>query len=446
MPRLTHIAYYLMLVTLVAVLAGCGGSDGGGGNQPEGVAQETVATLVSTRIPPTATITPIREMPPTWTSIPSLTPVPPRPTVVISPRPTYELYAPPTWTPGPGEPINGGPAVPSGPTPTPPPTPFRSDLALITSGNAAQIAEIGSLEDAAVTDLAWSPDGLALAAARNDGVYVFAHADFERMPLMILDDAPTSDASEGFTVQAVAFSPDGQYIAYTNSEDKLYVWETINQSELLEISVDQSTFWDVAFNPASTQIVASDDLGFLHVWDIAARQEVSTVDTGGETVRHIAVYPTSDFVVVTSASNNRAKVWNLTTGAELAEITGHTDGVDAVAFDPTGDTFATGGNEGSVRIWTVLGARDQSPKVALNGHDGNITSIAYSGDSTLMAVGVSSGMLHIWDLRTNAELVRVQAHDAWVNAMVWSPDGTMLFTAGQDDTVRAWGVLISPDS
>lgn len=446
MPRSTHIVYVLILATFAAVLAGCGGSSGGGNSQPEIVGEETIVMGDATAIPPTETATPIRDLPPTWTPVPSLTPVPPRPTVAISPRPTYELYAPPTWTPGPGEPIGEGPAVPSGPTPSPSPTPFRSDLAVITSGNAAQITEIGSLEDAAVTDLAWSPDGLALAVTRNDGIYVFTHADFERMPLMILNDAPASDTSVGFTVEAVAFSPNGQFIAHTNSEGKLIVWEAATQSEIFEFSASESTLWDVAFNPASTQIVASDDQGFLHVWDIAARQEVSKIDTGGESVRDIAVYPPSDFVIVASASNNRAKVWNLTTGAELAEVTGHTDGVRAVAFDPTGDTFATGGNEGSVRIWTVLGARNQSPEAALNGHDGSITSIAYSGDSTLMAVGVNSGMLHIWDLRANEELMRVQAHDSWVNAIVWSPDGTMLFTTGQDDTVRAWGVPNTPET
>ena len=45
------------------------------------------------------------------------------------------------------------------------------------------------------------------------------------------------------------------------------------------------------------------------------------------------------------------RIWDAATGAQRAVLTGHTGPVTAVAIAPDGTWLATGGHDGTVRIW-----------------------------------------------------------------------------------------------
>ncbi|WP_374582940.1 WD40 repeat domain-containing protein, partial [Frankia sp. CiP3] len=46
-------------------------------------------------------------------------------------------------------------------------------------------------------------------------------------------------------------------------------------------------------------------------------------------------------------------LWEVATGRQLRELTGHHGAVSSVAFSPDGATLASGGDGGSVRLWEV---------------------------------------------------------------------------------------------
>ena len=44
-------------------------------------------------------------------------------------------------------------------------------------------------------------------------------------------------------------------------------------------------------------------------------------------------------------------IWDVVTGDELLSLTGHVGHVNTVAFSPDGHLLATGGDDGTVRIY-----------------------------------------------------------------------------------------------
>jgi WD repeat-containing protein 1 (actin-interacting protein 1) len=109
----------------------------------------------------------------------------------------------------------------------------------------------------------------------------------------------------------------------------------------------------------------------------------------------LAFSPDGSLVAVGEASR-RVKLYDV---AERSSVEGggvaHTARVDAIAFDPTGTRFASGGMDGSLVVWTVRS--DEDPLRELSAHRGGVTGVGFSDAATLVSSG-SDSCLRSWTL------------------------------------------------
>jgi len=120
------------------------------------------------------------------------------------------------------------------------------------------------------------------------------------------------------------------------------------------------------------------------------------------------------------------------TGAVVATLEGHNDGVTSLAVLPDG-ALASGSDNGTVRVWDV----DARACVAmLAGHGGCIRVLAALADGRL-ASGSDGSTVQLWDVGTRTCVGVLAGHTDAVSALAALPDGRLV--SGSDDgSVRVW--------
>jgi WD40 repeat protein len=109
------------------------------------------------------------------------------------------------------------------------------------------------------------------------------------------------------------------------------------------------------------------------------------------------------------------------------------DCINDICFAPKGNFVVTAGDHGIVQVWDCVSGNSMHRLYGLEAH---ISSVATDG-ATIAASDVN-GNIQVWSPITGKQLSRLEGHDKSVNTVVFTPDGSMLATAGNDGTIRFW--------
>ena len=194
--------------------------------------------------------------------------------------------------------------------------------------------------------------------------------------------------------------------------------------------------YSVAFVEQGKSVVGAGRDRQLEVFDIVtgAPREAITVEIG--LTEHLAISPDGTTLVVTGKGRNGYEV----VAVDVAERDSATLGSLAsrildVAIAPDGTFLCVSTHSGTLRRWQT--GDPPQPHEWPAGHSGNIWGVAFAPDSNRLA-SVGGRELKLWDLRQRQELRKWDVHDGPVLTVAWSPDGSLLATAGAGNEVRLW--------
>ena len=140
----------------------------------------------------------------------------------------------------------------------------------------------------------------------------------------------------------------------------------------------------------------------------------------------------SDGRYLATASEDKAVIWNLATGKQVARMI-HESEVLNVAFSRCGQYAATVSSAGTALVWDLTG--NEPVKVTRLIHDGPVRHALFSQDGCYLATASEDKMARVWDLASGKEVSRI-IHPQGVMEVAFN--GRRLATACRDGKVRVW--------
>jgi len=289
--------------------------------------------------------------------------------------------------------------------------------------------------------------------------------------LLLFENRPIATflALRTFSLQDIAFSPDGNTVATIggcNGEERVArLWDAITGSSKGSFKEEQDK--DSKLNPKSAAVqfigaplalaVASYSSEFgsgklaIRVWDITSGQVQHSFQWDDDLLIRKPVFSNDGNLFVYCGRDGHIRVFDLRVGRLTIELDRNKGNIRCVAITPTCDALACATDDGTIEIWDVVNAR-QKRVVSI---DHPVASMSLSPDGRLLACGKEDGCVGIIDVDGIQETMTIPCFkDGSVHAVIFSSNGRMLACGGGEQgftkvvdthrweivaTLRIWG-------
>lgn len=281
--------------------------------------------------------------------------------------------------------------------------------------------------------IAISPDNTYLAIGTGDDgddtinddnrIILYDFATGERLE--------TWDAHTG-TVQALAFSPDGQYLVAGDDNDIITLWDVASSTLLYTLEGHTRGVNDLDFNDDGTLLVSGASDETIIIWDVSSGEMRSVIELPNR-VFGVDFQPNSNLVAI-GTRDGIAHLWDTDANEEVTRFEGHLDDILDLSFTPDGTQLVTASSDQQIILWNV---ETSSIVGTFLGHSRLIRSIAISPDGEFLISGSDDRTMILWRMDSGTPIFEFTGMERIID-LAFANDSTSFVAIDNTSTPTAW--------
>jgi WD40 repeat protein len=245
-------------------------------------------------------------------------------------------------------------------------------------------------------------------------------------------------------IRSVAFSSDGRFLAAGGVDGSILLWNfqqwrSGSAIKPTQLPRTQKESMSIAFSPDGRWLasggISPGGVRVIMRWDLRAGEFKDYIS--GDQVYSVAFSP--DSKVIAGTSKNTVALWNAATGRKICTVgnspDGHRSSINAIAFSPDGTILASGGTDGTIKLWSLQSF--QLLHSLEKGHTGRINSISFSPSGRFLVTGGSDGLVNLWQVGVSQPIYQ-DKNPKDVVSVAFHPNGTAFATGSKDKLIRIY--------
>ena len=199
-----------------------------------------------------------------------------------------------------------------------------------------------------------------------------------------------------------ALAPGHPFLAADSSFGKVRLWNYQTGAVLKTFEPNDSWASALAFTPDGKSLVIGTEKGVLRVMDVATWTVTRTIDLDSP----IHCVAASAEHIVVGYSDGTVAILNFGDQPVVPEVKRQSGTINALAFSPKGDQFASASADHSVKVWD---SQIWKPLNSLAGHAAPVLAVAFSPDGKKIASMDADGVVNFWTLTLSEQMKRLFA-------------------------------------
>ena len=217
-------------------------------------------------------------------------------------------------------------------------------------------------------------------------------------------DLTSADTTDSGWLYGMTFSADGQTLItaapwWSGNANELCCWRLSDGKRLATYPIRlRGPGEGVPVNRArdANLVALAEEDRVIRVIDSQTGDEKFNVTAPGQNwLESVALSADGKILAAcTGMDETNIRLWDVPSGQELGELTGHQGYVIALAFSANDKLLASAGVDQSIRIWDV---QERRLRAVLRGHRDEVRRLAFLPDNVTLISGARDGTVMAWD-------------------------------------------------